>query len=72
MGMQSDDHPLRRWRLDHRVTQRSLGEKLGVDELTVWRWETGATEPRKASWDKIKEITGLTRAEFLGFAEAAQ
>jgi DNA-binding transcriptional regulator YiaG len=27
------------------VTQKELGEKLGVHVITVTRWETGACEP---------------------------
>ena len=45
---------------------------LGVDEMTVSRWERRETEPQKRQWDKIGEITGLSRAAFLGFREPAQ
>jgi transcriptional regulator with XRE-family HTH domain len=32
---------LRRWRLEHGLSQRALGEELGVTRLTVARWELG-------------------------------
>jgi len=28
-----------KWRTDHGFTQKSLAEKLGVAEVTVFRWE---------------------------------
>ncbi len=45
---------------------------LGVDEMTISRWERLETEPQKRHWTKIEEVTGLSRARFLGFAEAAE
>jgi len=37
------DH-IRKRRLDLRLTQKQVAEKLGVDEASVWNWETGKTE----------------------------
>lgn len=69
-----DHHPLRKWREAQTptVSQEALGEQLGVDGLTVSRWERRATEPQKRHWDKIEEVTGMSRAQFLGYAEAAE
>lgn len=70
----AETHPLRARRTQLGLSQEALAGQLGVDDLTVSRWETGATEPQKRLWPKIEEITGLTRAEFLGFeqSEAAE
>jgi DNA-binding XRE family transcriptional regulator len=32
---------LRQWRLEHDLSQRALGELLGVSWLAVQRWEAG-------------------------------
>lgn len=66
------DHPLRKWRGDLGLSQEAAGGLLAVDEMTISRWERRDTEPQKRHWPKIKEVTGLSRAEFLGFAEAAE
>lgn len=65
-------HPLRIWREDQGLSQEALGDKLGVDEMTVSRWERRDTEPQKRQWERIEEVTGLSRARFLGFVEAAE
>lgn len=36
-----DIKDLKKWRSDHKITQKKLGELLGVTVLTVARWETG-------------------------------
>ena len=66
------DHPLRQWRTGQQLSQEAAAARLGVDEMTVSRWERGDTEPQKRHWPKIEEVTGLSRARFLGFAEAAE
>jgi ribosome-binding protein aMBF1 (putative translation factor) len=65
----SDGHPLRKWRNEQtpKVSQEALGVRLDVDAMTVSRWENGETEPQKRQWDKIEEVTGITRQQFLGF-----
>jgi ribosome-binding protein aMBF1 (putative translation factor) len=72
----AEEHPLRVWRdaQSPKLSQEALGLKLGVDGLTISRWERHDTEPQKRQWEKIEEITGLTRAQFLGFeaSEAAE
>ena len=32
---------LRNWRQNHSLTQQELGEKLGVTNVCVYRWEAG-------------------------------
>jgi DNA-binding transcriptional regulator YiaG len=33
-------------RRDAGISRRRLAKELGVHEITVWRWEQGATQPR--------------------------
>lgn len=35
---------LKRWRRARWLTQPQLGELLGVNRMTVYRWETGQTD----------------------------
>lgn len=66
------DHPLRVWRAANSLSQEQAGARIGVDEMTISRWERRDTEPQKRHWPKIEETTGMSRAQFLGFAEAAE
>lgn len=72
--MADEDHPLRKWRDAQlpKLSQEALGDRLGVDGLTVSRWERRDTEPQKRQWEKIEEVTGLSRAQFLGYTVAAE
>jgi transcriptional regulator with XRE-family HTH domain len=36
---------LRRWREGRGISQSDLARRLGVDRVTVARWETGARQP---------------------------
>ena len=38
---------IREWRLQQGLTQEELAEKLGVEQSTVAKWETGAQKPGK-------------------------
>lgn len=40
-------------------TQKELGERMGVDAMTVSRWERGIVEPRPRHLRKLSEMTGL-------------
>lgn len=40
------------------LTQKGLGERLGVATATVSRWECGAIDPPASTLDKIAEATG--------------
>jgi transcriptional regulator with XRE-family HTH domain len=37
---------LREWRDEHGWSQKELGEALGVDPMSISRWETGTMEIR--------------------------
>jgi ribosome-binding protein aMBF1 (putative translation factor) len=49
-------------RLARQLSQEQLGQALGVNALTVSRWEQGAFLPRRKHWPKIKEVLGVELA----------
>lgn len=46
------------------LTQKELGEEMGVDAMTVSRWERGVVEPRPRHLRKLSDLTGLPVAWF--------
>jgi transcriptional regulator with XRE-family HTH domain len=50
------------------LTQQGLGQRLGVSQVTVARWESGATEPK---FQTVGEVVGACELDLtLGFATA--
>lgn len=48
------------------LTQKELGAELGVDALTISRWERGIVEPRPRHLRRLAELTGLPVSWFFG------
>ena len=48
-----------------KISQEALGELLGVDALTVSRWERGENLPSRRYWPKLEELTGKPIAEII-------
>ena len=46
------------YRLDNKISQRKLAEKLGVAYNTVNRWFTGRNTPNKIQQYHIKKLLG--------------
>ena len=44
-GLRSIGDHVRKRRIDLKLTQKQIAEKLGVDETTVWNWESSKTVP---------------------------
>lgn len=59
MWAMQEVHPLRTYResRDPKLSQAALAALLGVDRLTVVRWETGV---RRIDQDKLPEISSKT------------
>jgi transcriptional regulator with XRE-family HTH domain len=51
---------LETFRLEHKVTQQTLAEQLGVSFVTVNRWLTGKTTPRKIQQYHIEKLIQKT------------
>lgn len=47
------------WREKRGLTQEQLGERLGVSDVTVSRWETGKRRPDLATLAAIAEAIGI-------------
>ena len=47
---------LRRYRLEHQLTQEQLAEKLGVAFLTINRWLNGHATPRELHRYRIEKL----------------
>lgn len=65
-------NPLKTWRETNKLTQVQLGDILGVDGITVSRWERGDHMPRKALWPKIEEATGIAPSDYIGHVKRAE
>lgn len=62
---EQSDHPLARARKKDGISQVQLGEMVGVDGMTVSRWENGVSVPRKRFWTKLEQFAGRPIAEIL-------
>jgi ribosome-binding protein aMBF1 (putative translation factor) len=60
-------HPIAKFRLSQSPpeTQESLGAKIGVDGMTVSRWERGESLPQKRNWSRLEEVTGISIAKII-------
>lgn len=56
---------LQRRRKELNLTQEELGALLGVEGMTVSRWERGESLPRRKVWPRLEEVTGLPIAEII-------
>ena len=56
------DH-LRKRRLDLKILQKDVAQKLGVDEATVYNWETNRTKPNLSVIPKLIDFIGYTPFE---------
>ena len=52
-------------RKERKLTQAELGEKLGVTNKTVSRWETGSYMPPVEMLEELSRLYGLTINELL-------
>ena len=60
---------LKTLRLEKGISQRKLGEELGVVNQTVSFWESGAREPDFDTLIKITEYFNVTVGYLLGVEE---
>lgn len=50
---------LRRARKNKRLSMRQLGEAMGVDPMTVWRWEKERVAPRRKMLPLLANVLGV-------------
>lgn len=58
---------LKELRLEHGISQRKLGEALGVVNQTISFWETGSREPDLDTLVKIAQYFNVSIGYLLGF-----
>lgn len=63
-------HPLKSWRAGRKLSQPKAGKELGVDAMTVSRWERGEHLPHKRHWSKIEEATGIAPSQLVEHVKA--
>jgi transcriptional regulator with XRE-family HTH domain len=68
----SDDHPFKKWRDGAGLSQVQAAKQIGVNSLTLSRWERGSHLPRKTHWNKIEEVTGITPSTLIPFVKNAE
>lgn len=54
------------------LTQRELGEKLGVSEKTVSSWEINRTEPSMGTLEKIAKVLDINKSDLLDIEKQLQ
>lgn len=47
------------------ITQEAFGDLVGVDGVTVGRWERGESLPRRKFWRKLENLIGKPIAEII-------
>lgn len=66
-------HPIAVKRKELGLTQDAFGGLVGVDGMTVYRWENRITLPRRKVWPKLEEIIGRPISDVLAASfEAAE
>jgi transcriptional regulator with XRE-family HTH domain len=53
------DHPLKRWRQQHQLTQAQLGRQCGMKQNAISRYERGERTPREDELIHLLDATGL-------------
>lgn len=60
-------NPLRRWRLEHHVTQAQLAADMRVDASLVSQWEKGYSIPSLRKFHELQRHTGVGVHSLLHF-----
>lgn len=60
-------HPLQDFRESAGLSRLEFAKRLGVTEVTVWRWELGHRTPRGKIMEEIRRETGgaITANDFM-------
>jgi len=56
---------IRRFRKEKNLTQKALGELVGVAQNTVTQWENSTNSPKMPQIDKLAEILGIKATDLL-------
>ena len=47
---------IKKWRLEQGLFQRDLAKMIGVNEMTIFNWEKGETNPTKKNLYKLEKV----------------
>lgn len=50
---------LKEWRVLRGLTMEGLGDKVGKSKVTIWKWETGRTEPKISDMKNLRTALKL-------------
>lgn len=56
---------IKKYRIQRSMTQKELGEKLGITQQMIGQYESGARNPKLATIRKIADALGVTMNVFL-------
>lgn len=62
---------IRQLRTESGMSQFTLADKLVVEQTYISKWECGRFKPRKKNIDKLCEIFGVSKAEFMEGVDSA-
>jgi transcriptional regulator with XRE-family HTH domain len=65
-------HPIRRFRKENGLTQAQLGDRIGVNDVTISRWESFRREPDHDELIRIEAETGISIAEIVNARKATE
>ena len=54
------------------MTQGDLAEKIGVERVTISRWESGRREPRLAMITRLSKTLNVTERELIAAISASK
>ena len=63
---------LKELRLNHGLSQRELGERLGVSQQTVAQYERAEDPPKMKTIKRLADAMGMDSQEILAFAAMSQ
>ncbi len=59
---------LKELRLQHKKTQKDVAKVLGVETITISRYETGKREPKIETWDKLAMFFQVPTSYLMGLS----
>lgn len=55
-----------------KLSRPEVGKLIGVDGMTIYRWEKGEHLPRQRHWAKIEEKTGIAPSTLVNHMKASE
>lgn len=52
-------YTLKQWRVLRGLTQKAVGDALGVSDVTIHKWETGKGEPKASQIAKLEQVLNI-------------